>query len=79
MKNTLTDLNNYLFEQIERLNDDELSEDQLEKEIKRSEAVQKVARTIIENGQLALSAKKHIDEYGQGQSVELPMLGITKS
>lgn len=79
MKNTLNDLNNYLFEQIERLNDDELSEDQLEKEIKRSEAVQKVARTIIENGQLALSAKKHMDEYGQGQSVELPMLGITKS
>lgn len=79
MKNTLTDLNNYLFEQIERLNDDELSEDQLEKEIKRSEAVQKVARTIIENGQLALSAKKHMDEYGQGQSVESPMLGITKS
>ena len=79
MKNTLTDLNNYLFEQIERLNDDELSEEQLEKEIKRSEAVQKVARTIIENGQLALSAKKHMDEYGQGQNVELPMLGITKS
>lgn len=79
MKNTLTDLNNYLFEQIERLNDDELSEDQLEKEIKRSEAVQKVARTIIENGQLALSAKKHMDEYEQGQTVELPMLGITKS
>lgn len=79
MKNTLTDLNNYLFGQIERLNDDELSEDQLEKEIKRSEAVQKVARTIIENGQLALSAKKHMDEYGQGQTVELPMLGITKS
>lgn len=79
MKNTLTDLNNYLFEQIERLNDDELSEDQLEKEIKRSEAIQKVARTIIENGQLALNAKKHVDEYGQGQSIELPMLGITKS
>lgn len=79
MKNTLTDLNNYLFEQIERLNDDELSEDQLEKEIRRSEAVQKVARTIIENGHLALSAKKHMDEYGQGQTVELPMLGITKS
>ena len=79
MKNTLTDLNNYLFEQIERLNDDELDNEQLEKEIKRSEAVQKVARAIIENGQLALSAKKHMDEYGQGQSVELPMLGITKS
>lgn len=78
MKNTLTDLNNYLFEAIERLNDDELSEEQLDKEIKRSEAVQKVAKTIIENGALALSAKKHLDEYGQGDAVQLPMLGMTE-
>lgn len=76
MKNTLNDLNNYLFEQIERLNDDELNDEQLEKEIRRSEAVQKVAKTIIENGQLALNAKKYVDEYGQGQDVGLPMLGI---
>lgn len=77
MKNTLTDLNNYLFEAIERLNDDELTDEQLEKEIKRSEAVQKVAKTIIENGSLALHAKKHLDEYGQGGDIELPMLGVT--
>lgn len=77
MKNTLSDLNNYLFEALERLNDDELGEEQLDKEIKRSEAVQKVAKTIIENGALALSAKKHLDEYGQGDKVELPMLGMT--
>lgn len=74
MKNTLSDLNNYLFEAIERLNDDEID---LEKEIKRSEAVQKIAKTIIDNGTLALQAKKHMDEYGQGDAVELPMLGIT--
>ena len=78
MKNTLTDLNNYLFEAIERLNDDTLDETQLDKEIKRSEAVQKVASTIIANGTLALQAKKHLDEYGQGDNVELPMLGVTK-
>lgn len=77
MKNTLHDLNNYLFEAIERLNDDDLSEEQLDKEIKRSEAVQKVAKTIIENGQLALQAKKHLDEYGKGDQVELPMIGVT--
>lgn len=77
MKNTLTDLNNYLFESIERLNDDELTDEQLEKEIKRSEAVQKVAKTIIENGSLALQAKKHLDEYGQDEKVELPMFGVT--
>lgn len=77
MKNTLTDLNNYLFESIERLNDDSLSDEQLDKEIRRSEAVQKVANTIISNGTLALQAKKHLDEYGQGDKVELPMLGMT--
>lgn len=77
MKNTLTDLNNYLFECIERLNDDSLDETQLEKEIKRSESIQKVANTIIANGNLALQAKKHLDEYGQGESIELPMLGVT--
>lgn len=79
MKNNLTDLNNYLFESIERLMDDELTEEQLEKEIKRSETVQKVAKTIIDNGALALQAKKHLDEYGQGGSVELPLLGITNA
>mgnify|MGYP000000048232 CR=1 FL=1 len=77
MKNTLTDLNNYLFECIERLNDDGLDETQLEKEIRRSESIQKVANTIIANGNLALQAKKHLDEYGQGESIELPMLGVT--
>lgn len=77
MKNTLSDLNNYLFESIERLNDDDLDDAQLEKEIKRSEAVQKVAKTIIDNGALALQAKKHFDEYGIDNNVEIPLLGIT--
>ena len=76
MKNTLTDLNNYLFEAIERIKDDGLSGEELEKEIRRSEAVQKIAKTIIDNGSLALQAKKHLDEYGQGGDVELPMLGL---
>lgn len=61
---------------LERLQDDSLDESGLDKEIQRSEAVQKVAKTIIDNGQLALQAKKHLDEYGQGDKVELPMLGV---
>lgn len=77
MKNTLSDLNNYLFEAIERLNDDSLDNEGLDKEIKRSEAVQKIAKTIIDNGSLALQAKKYMDEYGNGDSIEMPMLGIT--
>lgn len=51
MKNSLQDLNNYLFESLERINDDDLTDEELEKEIKRSEAVTKVANTIINNAE----------------------------
>lgn len=77
MKNKLSDLNNYLFESIERLMDDELSDEELDREIKRSETVQKVAKTIIDNGSLALQAQKHFDEYGIPNTVEMPLLGVT--
>lgn len=45
MKNTLTDLNNYLFEALERLTDDDLTEEEMQKEITRSQAVTSVAET----------------------------------
>jgi hypothetical protein len=64
MKNTLTDLNNYLFETLERLIDDDMTEEQLKKEITRSQAVTSVAATIIQNGELALKTMKHLNEYG---------------
>lgn len=64
MKNTLTDLNNYLFETLERLADDELTTEQLQKEITRSDAVTSVAETIIHNGELSLKAMRHVEEYG---------------
>ena len=67
MRNKLTDLNNYLFEAIERLTDDTLSPDQLEVEMARAKAVQGIAGTIIDNGKLALEVKKHADEYGEGK------------
>ena len=37
MNNKLIDLNNLLFEQLERINDDDLSDDELEKQLKKSE------------------------------------------
>lgn len=77
MKNKLTDLNNYLFEQLERLNDDDtLSNDtNFQREIERSKAVQGVASQIINNAKLALDAKKYIDEFGN-ESVVPKMLQI---
>lgn len=66
MKTNLDALNNYLFEELERLNDDESiqTEEQLDKEIKRSKAITNVAQTIINNANLVLSAKKYCDEKG---------------
>jgi hypothetical protein len=65
MKNTLIDLNNHLFEQIERLNDEELDDNSLEKEIKRTKAMASLATNIIDNARLALDSQKFVEElYG---------------
>jgi hypothetical protein len=74
MKNNLSELNNYLFEQLERLNDDELMNENADKEISRSKAITNVAQTIINNGALALNAKKYVDDYGDGKTNNLPDL-----
>ena len=74
MKNTLTDLNNYLFETLERLTDDELTDEQMQREILRSEAVTRVAQTVISNGELTLKAMRHVEEYGKQGDKLPPML-----
>lgn len=78
MKNTLTDLNNYLFETLERLTDDELTEEQLQREITKSHAVTSVAETIIHNSELSLKALRHVEEYGIGSGDKKlpPMLEV---
>lgn len=71
MKNNLIDLNNHLFEQMERLNDDELTDDQLHKEIERSKAMTNIATKIIDNAHLGLEAEKLNVEYGR-REINLP-------
>lgn len=66
MKNTLSDLNNYLFETLERLLDEDLSEEQMQREITRSKAVTSVAETVIHNGELALKTMQHLNDMGYG-------------
>lgn len=53
---TLMQLNEYLFEQLERLSDPKLEGDALEVEIRKSKVVTDVAKTIIDNADLVLRA-----------------------
>lgn len=62
MKNTLGDLNNHLFEQLERLNDVNLRDDRLKEEISRAKAISDIATKIISNGELVLEAQKFADD-----------------
>lgn len=56
--NTLSDLNSKLFDQMDKLSKEGISEEELEKEISRSETMIKLATVIISNGELALKAAK---------------------
>lgn len=56
-KNKLTDLNDHLFEQLERLNDNNLKGDKLAEEIDRSKAMAGIASQIIGNAKLCLDAQ----------------------
>lgn len=73
MRNTLGDLNNHLFEQLERLNDESLKGEELKEEITRAKTITSVAAQIIANGSLVLEAKKMIDDRGNVE-VALPKM-----
>lgn len=64
MKNKLSDLNNHLFAQLERLNDEDLTGDELMEEIERAKAVKNISMQIVENASLQLRAVELQCEYG---------------
>ena len=75
MRNTLVDLNNHLFEQLERLNDEELTDEELEKEIKRTDAMKDIATQIIANANIVLKATELNMEYSRNE-VNVPQMLI---
>lgn len=64
MKNKLSDLNNHLFAQLERLGNEDLSGDELTDEISRARAVTDVSQQIISNANITLKAQALMYEYG---------------
>lgn len=75
MKNKLSDLNNHLFAQLERLGDEDLTSEQIEDEVKRAEAITDVADQIIRNADLQLKAVNLLVNHGDRIKPMLPMIG----
>ena len=61
MRNTLGDLNNHLFAQLERLGEEDLTSEELAQEMNRAKAISDVASQIIANGSLVLKAQSMMD------------------
>jgi glycerol-3-phosphate dehydrogenase len=72
MKNRLTDLNDILFAQLERLSDESLSQESIEQEMKRTQSVVQLADRIVDNARLQLDAAKLIAESGADMRKRLP-------
>ena len=70
-KNKLTDLQDHLFELMEKLNDDDLKGDDLDQEIKRSDAFSNLAEIAVKNAALIV---KCADVYGLPSMGDLPLL-----
>lgn len=74
MRNTLGDLNNHLFAQLERLCDEDLAGDKLTEEIERARAITSVANQIVSNGSLVLQAQKFHTEFASKELQKPKML-----
>lgn len=74
MKNTLGDLNNHLFAQLERLSDEDITGEKLVEEINRAKAISGIANQIISNGNLVLKAKEAYEETYDADAKKPKML-----
>lgn len=74
MKNKLTDLNDHLFAQLERLSEEELTPEKIDAEVKRGEVIVAVADQIIRNAALQVAAAKLVAEHGDKVVRRLPLM-----
>ena len=72
MKNNLIDLQNHIFEMIQAINDDSLTEEQEKRVITRGLAINELAKTAIRNGELMQKTADTL--YGLPILESLPLL-----
>lgn len=72
-RNKLEDLRNHLFAQLERLNDEDLTPEQVQYEVKKAKAIAGVSNAIIETAKLEINFLK---ETGRSDSQSQLFRGI---
>jgi hypothetical protein len=75
VKNSLADLNDHLFAQIERLSNEDLTPEQIDTEAKRGNAIVAVTDQILRHASLQVQAAKIISDHGNDPTKHLPALG----
>ncbi|MGL5512811.1 MAG: hypothetical protein ACRDBM_06170 [Sporomusa sp.] len=75
MRDSLVDLNSLLFEELERLSNPDLSDEELNIEMRRSSSMSQIAKNIINNADLVLRAAKFNDDRLDADATLPRMLG----
>ncbi|PIE15905.1 MAG: hypothetical protein CSA68_04710 [Rhodobacterales bacterium] len=75
MKNKLSDLNNHLFAQLERLSDENLDADAIEREVKRADAIVELSDQVLGVANTGLKAAQLFAQHGEAVLPHLPQIG----
>lgn len=85
MKNKMSDLRDHMFAQLERLGNEELSEDELKKEITRAQAISEVGKVIVESAKtqvmyakLTRQKEEQPDKFLGAGEEDKPVVPITR-
>jgi len=74
-KNKISDLKDHLFAQLERLGDEDLTAEDVGKEVKRAEAIVGISDQITGAAKLQLNAARLYAEHGETILPMLPQIG----
>ncbi len=77
--NTLNDLTRHLFAQLDRLDVESLTPEQIATEAARAEAIVKIADAVTDNARTMLAAAKLFSEAGDRVLPMLPQIGREKT
>lgn len=72
---SLSGLKQHLFQQLERISNGNLTAEELEAEVSRTEAIVSLADQVTEASKMQLTAAKLFAEHGQGVLHMLPQIG----